>query len=207
MNVADTGDLVNPLVESLLLESSNQIKPPCYDDPVTQFCWEGCNWTQSYAQTIMSGFNLKLAKTSVIDVDGFHPVYQTNPVHLPKVLNNCTDPEGCVLHMQTVTQAVYDNITEYVSASELRVKMTSRQRSYISAGYLDANFSVTDAPNICAEINNASINWALGKASGSAVNRYTTYGELYEVGPDLGPYNAGPEWICNFKAEGRGGEK
>jgi hypothetical protein len=34
--------------------------------------------------------------------------------------------------------------------------MTSRQRSYIKAGYLDADFNVTDAPNICAEINNAS---------------------------------------------------
>lgn len=47
----------------------------------------------------MSGFNLKTANTTVSDVDGFHPVYQTNPVHLPKVLNNCVDPEGCVLQM------------------------------------------------------------------------------------------------------------
>ena len=88
-------------------------------------------------------------------------------------------------------------LRQYVSASELRTKMTSRQRSYIYAGYLDANFSITDAPSLCAEINNASYQWALENAGYENRARFQRYGEPYVMGPDLGPYNAGPEWICN----------
>lgn len=74
----------------------------------------------------MPGFNLKDVNTKVNDTDAFHPVYQTNPVHLPKILNKCSDPEGCVLDMKTVTQAVYEDLSYYVSASELRTKMSSK---------------------------------------------------------------------------------
>ena len=94
--VNQTGLLVQPLITSLLLEGNQEMKPPCYDNPPSPQCWTGCPWTEQYSQNIMSGFNLKEAKTTLVDVDGFHPVYQTNPVHLPKVLNKCTDPEGCV---------------------------------------------------------------------------------------------------------------
>jgi hypothetical protein len=74
----------------------------------------------------MSGLN----KTYVVNHDEFHNVDHI-PVHLPKIDNNCTNPDKCVLQAHTITENVYSELTKldvapFNSADEMRVKMTSR---------------------------------------------------------------------------------
>ncbi len=53
----------------------------------------------------------------------------------------------------------------------------------------------TDAPNICAEINQKSIDYALKNAPDATKSRFDKSGIPMRVGTDIGPYNAGPLWI------------
>jgi hypothetical protein len=82
------------------------------------------------------------------------------------------------------------------AASEMKTKMSSRQKIQTHAGVLNTDFSALDeAGNRCADINNASINWAYSKLSKNAKANYDTYGQKLVTGDDLGPYNQGPLWI------------
>ena len=105
----------------------------------------------------MAGLN---STQSVTVTDNFHRVYTMTPVHLPEIDNKCTTPEGCHLKSKTVTENLYSTVDDLfdtgfqpITASEMRCKMMSRQSMWKAAGVEDANFDVTDAPNICADIN------------------------------------------------------
>jgi len=76
--------------------------------------------------------------------------------------------------------------------------MKSRQASQIHAGFKNPQFKETDDNNVCADINDLAINWAVANAGKTALANYNANGTLMETGPDLGPYNAGPLWIWTY---------
>ena len=63
------------------------------------------------------------------------------------------------------------------SASEIKTKLSSRQRFKVKAGNADADFHVTDETgNRCAEINDVSIKWAYERVSKAARDNYDRLG-------------------------------
>mmetsp|Transcript_24346 Transcript_24346/g.35707 ORF Transcript_24346/g.35707 Transcript_24346/m.35707 type:complete len:589 (+) Transcript_24346:59-1825(+) len=132
----------------------------------------------------------------------------------------CPTPVGCELNITTVTQHNYDNSGEVdiwrlhfsvpwidtgylpIAARELKTKLKSRQAIWEAAGVLNASFTETDKPaaaggtgDRCAEINQASIDWALSTLPSTTRTRYEKYGQALTVGEDLGTCKAGPCWI------------
>lgn len=52
------------------------------------------------------------------------------------------------------------------AATEVKTKMSSRQKVQYHAGNIDADFHETDeVGNRCADINNASLDWAYSRLS------------------------------------------
>ena len=110
---------------------------------------------------------------------------------------------------QNVYQSMDDLDTGYypVTAQEVRTKMKSRQAIYQAVGFANAQFNVTDAPNICAEINTLSYQYAMSHAGARTVARFQKLGEPYVMGPDIGPLNIGPLWIwtaLKYTSQGSG---
>ena len=195
----ETGQFVQPIVNAYEYEGFYNFKPPCYDNPHNDSCTLGCPFSET-AQSIMGG--LRPDDGKVVDVDTFHPVYQINPVHLPHVTTNCSSPSPtCVLNSVTVTQCVYDDLDDLdtgfvpTSASELRVKLKSRQTVMTAAGFKNVDFNKTDGFSICKIINQESINWAEKNAGARSLTRYKQLGTPIVLGEDKGPYNVGPLWI------------
>lgn len=195
--VQTSGQFLAPIVSALQLEGFYHFKPPCYDNPQTSSCLYGNPWTEK-AQVMMGGVN----NATLLVTDAFHPVDQINPVHLPNVWNNCTGYQSqCVLNVTTVTENVYDLLDgldtgfSHISASEMRAKMKSRQAVMEAAGFGNVDFNVTDAPNICSQINQQSYQWAVDNSASNTISRFQQYGLPMIMGNDLGPYNAGPLWI------------
>lgn len=195
--VEKTSKIVQPLFNAFEMEGFYHFKPPCYDNPPSPACTLGSKWS-SMAQSIMAD----LPEGTVTDTDTFHPVWQINPVHLPHLLNSCSSPsQSCALKSVTVTQNVYEALDKLdtaffpVSASEIRVKLKSRQAMMQAAGYGTLDFNKTDSGSICQQINEASYKWALANAGASTAARFNKYGQPMIMGEDKGPYNAGPLWI------------
>jgi pimeloyl-ACP methyl ester carboxylesterase len=185
-------------------------------------CTGGCRWTDTYGQAIMGG---GLTGLTFDITDSFHFVTEEKPsCHLPHIHGNpddtanpgngktpplCDQPKGCNLMITTVTEAYYrtldttpDTGFNPVAAHELKTKMKSRQAIYNAAGVLDAQLNETDTPivaggivDLCAEINQASLDWAFKHASVAAQGRYTTKGYPMTIGPDHTTCAAGPCWI------------
>ena len=197
--VEATEMFMQPIVDAFELEGYHHFKPPCNSNPPSPACLVGSQWSRR-AQEIMGG----LKEARVNDTDQFHPVYQINPVHLPHISNNCSTPTPqCVLQTGTVTQNVYEELDQLdtgfvpISASEMRVKMSSRQAIMEAAGYKNVDFNTSDGFSICKVINEESYDWALCNASNVTVARFQKFGEPYVMGEDEGPYNVGPLWILD----------
>ena len=198
--VGAAGSFVKPLITAYQMEGFYNFLPPCYDQTPGPYCTTGCSWTEQ-AQVIMGGLP---QGPGLIDKDAFHPVYQINPVHLPHVTNNCSNPDSsCTLHSVTVSQNVYEDLDKldtastYTSAKEIRAKLKSRQTVMQAAGMKNVSFNISDAPSICKQINEQAYNWGINNAATKSYNRYISFGEYMTMGEDLGPYNVGPEWIWN----------
>lgn len=201
-----SGEILKPLVTAMEQEGNNYLKPPCYCShticPPEPTCNNGSPWNSSNAQRIMAG---DLNGVSVYSNDYFHRVYSVVPDSLPYYNNTCAyGQDGCVLYGVSVTQAYYESLNEQatgrqpVAAFELKTKMQSRQRSQIHAGFIDPDFKKTDYDDICAEINQASITWAIENAGATAKKNYFANGTKMVTGPDLGPYNGGPGWMWTY---------
>lgn len=135
--------------------------------------------------------------------DNFHPVQEVNPVHLAEIDSECAaDSKDCTINMITVTENHYedwddlDTGSKPQAASEIKSKMSSRQKIQEAAGNKDADFHTLDEEgNRCADINNESIKWAYEHLSENAKANYDKYGVKLVTGDDMGPYNEGPLWI------------
>ncbi len=207
---SDTAKVLQPLVEGIEMEGSYQLKPPCYghetENPDVPTCFKANPWTEAYTQPMMGGtFSSKHIK--VVDDDNFHRVQSVEPVHLPSVTTTCDKKAtaDCEIKTVSVSENKYDWLdkldTGYypISASEIKTKLSSRQAIQQAAGAEFADFHDTDeVGNRCAEINDASIQWAYSRLSKAAKANYDQFGQKYVTGDDLGPYNEGPLWIWTY---------
>ena len=129
----------------------------------------------------------------------------------PAITSTTTSEVTCSLKISTVSQSIYNVIdTELdtgfqpVAATEIKTKMRSRQSSWVAAGNATASFDALDGgykttfPNLCAEINQRSLDWAKSNAAPAALAMYESKGIPLVIGADKGPYNAGPLWIWTY---------
>ena len=199
-------EFLGPWEQAFQLEGYYHLKQPCYcvslRCPEKPECRGGSDWVASTAQKLMAGLDgVELAVQ-----DNFHRVYTVTPVHLPEIENQCSQGQtDCKLTSQTVTENLYSTVDDLfdtgfqsITASEMRCKMMSRQSFQKAAGVPNPDFDVTDAPSICAQINQAALDWALDNTGSRTMDRYKKLGEQMEMGEDEGPYNAGPLWIWTY---------
>lgn len=146
MSQVNTVDL-KPLLEAMKLENSYYFKDPCNSqtliNQVTPKCSKGSPWVVANAQKIMGGDLPKNVK--LVTDDNFHRVYTTNPVHLPQFNNTCSGSSQCVLNSVSVTEVLYnsdsfDTGMTPIAASEMRVKLMSRQSTQKAAGVENPDF-------------------------------------------------------------------
>ena len=132
-----TAEIVAPMIDAMELEGYYNLKEPCYNillvNPEDPTCLHGSPWNAQYSQKIMGGDLLN--GDEVVNDDNFHRVYSIKPVHLPEVDTQCSKKDsGCKLKSITVSQNHYgfkDKLdTGYypISASEIKTKLSSRQR-------------------------------------------------------------------------------
>lgn len=132
----------------------------------------------------------------------------------------CESPDRCMLHVTTVTQPVYESSGQFdiwrfmfkfpgldtgflpISATELKTKVKSRQAIWEAAGLKNVSYTYTDefpseggSGDRCAEINQASIDWAISMLPEKTRTRYEDFGQKLIVGPDIKTCKAGPCWI------------
>ena len=228
--VMNTGTLLQPLILALEQEGYHHFQEPCNSDyqmpakcaaypqypsnnikrkPQSSSCTCGTPFS-AIAQAVMgtsSESPLFPSSITISSVDAVHAVSEITPIHLPHIWSNCSDPKStCSIQVTTVTQPIYSDLDSldtgfyYQSASELRVKLKSRQSLLLAAGVNPSliQFNATDTAGYnCAKINQASYDWALKNAGTKAKARYTKIGEPLVMGKDIFLSNAGPAWIWN----------
>jgi hypothetical protein len=146
-----------------------------------------------------------LPAVKVVTTDSIHPVSDITPIHLPHIWSPpCKSESGCTINVTTVSFPVYSKLDGldtgfyYTSASELKVKLKSRQSLWLAAGRQHVDFNQTDVSvNNCADINRLSYQWALDHAGPKALARFKAIGEPLDFGDDIFLGNAGPVWIEN----------
>lgn len=136
-----TKSLLQPIIDALLLEGYYYFKPPCYGhellNPNVPTCGHGSQWA-NLAQSSMAG--LDGTKTRVVVDSNFHQVQSVNPVHLPEIDNDCDGVNACDMHILSVVEALYEKLADldtastYISASELKIKLVSRQNAWMRGG-------------------------------------------------------------------------
>jgi len=79
----------------------------------------------------------------------------------------------------TVTENIYSNFDSFdtgkyeIGATEMKIKMMSRQSVQVKAGDVKSDFHADDEVGYrCADINKASLKWALDNAGSKALERY-----------------------------------
>lgn len=133
--------------------------------------------------------------------DQFFPAAQVIPDPLPIISNKCTKPYDCVLNATTVTELIYaskqisDIASDPQGAIEMRTKLSSRQNVLLAATGVKQDFNKSDAGNLCGEINDEVLNWALSKAPKNSLDRYLKFGRQLKIGDDRDMSNLGPLWI------------
>lgn len=223
--LTSTEMFLRPLIESLLLEGSYLLKKPCDSDHPSPHCPfypayppQKEERTPSddtdcfcgspiaiYAAEVMAG--LDHSRFSLNVEDAFHKVTETSPIHLPHIWNNCRESVGrCTLNITTVSENVYDFIDThvdagltYVSASEIRMKLRSRQ-SLIEVttdpNAINLEFSETDPSSMCMKINERIYQLALGLVEPRRLDFYEKYGVKMVFGEDRSPVvPGGPFWV------------
>ena len=74
--------------------------------------------------------------------------------------------------------------------------MLSRQQLQIHSGNASASFhELDDNKHMCKDVNQKALDWALSKASASALADYKNYGKKLVFGNDDGSKDIGPTWI------------
>ena len=121
--------------------------------------------------------------------------------NFPSLNNNCSSGTPCVLNVSTITINIYSNLDNFdtgfqpVAAIEARTKMISRQ-AILEAFYLQPFLiNETDYVNLCADINQESIKYALNNSALATINRYVASGKELRVGTDI-QINNGAQWLA-----------
>lgn len=136
--------------------------------------------------------------------DNFHRVYSVLPHHLPQFEDDkVCKSKDCHLNGWTVSENYYEKLDNEgqngVSALETKAKMLSRQQLQIHAGNASADFhELDDNKHMCRDINQKALDWALSKASPSALADYSNFGKKLVFGDDNGSMDIGPTWIWTY---------
>jgi len=203
---ADTAALLEPVVAALEMEGNSLLKPACDGidnvNPYSPMCFHGSAWTNTYSQRMMGGDlldGITLHNNDNLHVgDGFVSHFSS----LESGCESLESGESCSIETVTISENLYIDDAEitypgaqFVSAYEIKTKMTSRQQTQIGAGNTTAVSSYkkldTQGTN-CQEINEASIEWAYNTLSDKARYNYDTYGAKIVAGKDLRACFSGP---------------
>lgn len=195
------------MLDAMDMEGYAETKPPCNYSPLLInpddiTCIHGDPWIEQNTQRLMGG-DLPGTGMKINNNDNSHPVDEVNPVHLAEIDSDCTaTSKNCTMQTVTVSENYYGDYdsmdTGYhpQAASEIKNKLSSRQKVQFHAGNTDADFHTEDeVGNRCAEINDYAIQWAYSRLSKEAKSNYDKFGVKLVTGDDMGPYNAGPLWI------------
>jgi hypothetical protein len=134
--VAESTTFVQPIVDSLLMESYENFLPPCYCDAVDEYgtktfatcestpsCTGGATWTDIYAQDILAGLSSEAVDgLEILSIDTMQPTSSNHEPHIHggqdrksgqnpgdgKTPPLCEKPLGCKLDITTVTEHKYD---------------------------------------------------------------------------------------------------
>ena len=113
INISASKTVLKGLLDAMVMEGYYNLKRPCdYSptlvNPPDATCLHGAPWHNSYTQIVMGG-TLPGTNMKISNDDNFHPVDQTNPVHLSEIDSDCTiDSYGCAMKTITVSQNIYD---------------------------------------------------------------------------------------------------
>lgn len=165
------------MITALEMEGYAETKPPCNYSPLLinpedVTCLHGDHWNMINTQRIMGG-DLPGTNMTLKNNDNSHPVDQVNPVHLSEIDSDCAvDSVDCVLQTVSVSENLYGDYdsmdTGYhpQAATEMKTKLSSRQKVQFHAGNVDADFHTEDEiGNRCADINDYAIEWAYERLS------------------------------------------
>lgn len=116
-----TTELLAPIVESMVQESSWLFKPPCNPDeliaPDSLTCWSGTQWVQDNLLNAWIARNPEWNPLiTVIDDDSFHQASEVYPYHHPEVDGQCaadTQVACTVTHISN-TELSYGTINDKV---------------------------------------------------------------------------------------------
>jgi hypothetical protein len=138
--------------------------------------------------------------------DAFQDVSDTHPFHLPHIFNKCNeinDHSACTLNSTTLTWPLLkagelwnQSGSQPLSAYELKSKIKSKVAVYEAAGIKYSGDPDKDF-KLCANINKAAWEWAIGHAEASVVKRFQEKGEPMVFVDDKTATIGitGPEWI------------
>ena len=198
--VTATGSLVRPLIDAMWLEGSYHLRPPCTasgGEAVDQHhCQKGSPWAEQ-AAVLMAG---DIPHVTIQDTSAFHESWRMFPFFHAHILNSCPLGQDCVMHLDNSVQNVYsmqdnyDTAFDPVAASQMRVKMKSRQAVLQAAGYGVQDFKHTDEWDACAAINQKALEWAEQHAPAATLARYRAQGLPVVMGSDI-PQGGGPTFI------------
>ena len=181
-----SSDLIAPIIEAFALEGYKFMFPEA----------KASKWVER-AQKIIG-----TDKVSMIITDGFHSASSFMPDYLPAIKNKCTNNNTCTLNITTVTEPVYHKMNEKndkafmpMAAVDMKSKMTSRQCILEAATGQKWDFNRTDGGNLCRDVNQAALEWALKNASPSTLKRYLGRGKKLIIGQDKDLSKFGPLWL------------
>ena len=196
LSVQKSKKILDPLIESLILEGNYYLKSPCSKVKIED-CFYGSPWvTKSFLRYTHT------PKERIKNIDEFRNVWRVFPFFHPSIENSCQKfDETCILKTRTISQAVYQPNKKkgfgspFVAAQELRVKFKSRQSIHEALGQFNVDVKNIDGFDTCKDLNQFALDWGLQKSSSEALARYNKLGTKMVIGNDMGPYINGPKWI------------
>ena len=198
MYLNSTQVLMQPLLDAFIVEGSYNYNPPCCltrKGVQKEDCTYGSLWS-GHSQQVMG------SNVTIIATDRFYPAAKVFPEDpLPSIHNKCSGDEKCVLNVTTVSELIYStdqskDLAFYPQgAVEIRTKLMSRQSILLAATGVKHDFADTDGGNLCSEINNESLKWAIDKTRAKTLNRYLNKGKQLRIVNDRDLSSFGPLWI------------
>lgn len=141
--------------------------------------------------------------------DAFHDVSDVHPFHLPHIFNDASGcyykDASCVLNVTTVTMPVQkpgdiwpkQATSAPLSVYEFKTKFKSREAMRAFVADPTASSKLDDVNDMCKNINQAALDWAIANAEASVKARYQSSGEPLVMVDDVEATIGitGPEWI------------
>ena len=190
-----------PFVNSMFLEGSRHIVAPCNGsggrESVETSCAQHCPWSE-IAQDLLA----EMSESAVMATDAILSSAAEMRSAKPELTKVCEKASSCHVNATIFSQLVYDVLDDadtgftYISASEIRTKMKSRQVCIEVAGGTPEPFNVTDGLDRCAKVNREVYNRALASLPATSRSRYLSIGEYYEFSNDTDVTSSGENaWL------------